>query len=105
MAKPPLKSPNKALIVSSKSSAIFAFSSVIPMKINKGTAISVSFVMVPYRRLGSAFKYPASKLPVIRPMPANISATPPSVKATGNPAIRSKITEKNNNTLSIIFSV
>ena len=45
--KPPLIDPNNSPIDCNNSPAIFVFSSIIPIKINKGTATKASFVIVP----------------------------------------------------------
>ena len=80
---PPRNGPNSAAMVSSRLSATRDRSSMTPMKTNSGTAISVSLVMIPYRRFGSASRKAASKTPNHPPTMAKISDTPARVKATG----------------------
>ena len=92
---PPRRLPRRALIVSSKSSAMRARSSVTPMKTNKGTATSISLVIIPNRRLGSPNSRASLKLPPSTPRPAKISAVPPSDSATGKPASSTRITTPN----------
>src|SRR5690606_20572675 len=82
---PPRSRPNSKLIVSSSSSARRDRSSMTPMNTNSGTATSTSFVIVPKMRCGSADRKASSKTPRAIPRTAKISATPPSVKATGEP--------------------
>ena len=85
MPSPPVLSPKPLAIAVNSSSAILARSSVTPMRINKGTATSVSFVTVPNIRPGNAPTKLASKYPAITPPPANKSAVPANVNATGKP--------------------
>ncbi len=95
MPRPPRSVPNKELRVSSNSSAMRARSSVIPMNTNKGTATSVSLVMMPNTRLGSPDRKAASKPPPRTPPSANKRAVPPRENATGKPASSSSTTATN----------
>ena len=65
------------------------------MNTNSGTATSVSLLMIPKIRFGSPDSSASLKLPVTTPAPANRSAVPPSVNATGKPASNSPITVRN----------
>ena len=60
-----------------------------PMNTNSGTATRISLIMaLPYTRFGKMPRNAKSNTPSSALMPANSSATPASVKATGKPAIR-----------------
>ncbi len=83
MPSPPLNCPNSLLRSSSNSSAIFAFSSVIPIKTKRGTAMSVSLFMIPKSRLGTVPRNAISNTPNSEPIKAKKSATPPKLNATG----------------------
>ena len=72
-----------------------ARSRVTPMKTNSGTATSVSLVMMPKTRFGRLSNSASLKLPVNVPTVAKISAVPPRVKATGNPASNTRMTATN----------
>ena len=85
MPRPPVLFPRPLAIADKSSSAILARSSVTPIRINNGTATSVSLVMVPNIRPDSAATKLASKCPAITPMAAKSSAVPASVNATGKP--------------------
>ena len=93
---PPRRLPNSRLKVSSSSSAILARSRVTPMNTNRGTATSVSLVMMPKIRFGSPDNSASLKTPVTTPAAANSNAVPPSVKATGKPASSTTMTVRNN---------
>ena len=54
-ARPPRSGPNTCPTVSSRSSAMPLRSRMIPMKVKKGTASSVSFCMMPNIRSGRAW--------------------------------------------------
>ena len=58
---PPLKPEKKSDILSRSSSATFDFSNNTPIKINKGTAIKVEFVITPKIRFGRVSKRYKSK--------------------------------------------
>ena len=45
--KPPLTEPNKSPIESKSLAAIFVFSSITPIKINRGTATRASLIITP----------------------------------------------------------
>ena len=90
MPRPPRMVPNRRPMFSSSSSATRLRSSITPMKTKSGTAISVSFVMVPKMRCGKAPRKERSKTPSAAPRMAKISAVPASVKATGKPASRNR---------------
>ena len=82
---PPFNLPNTLPNVSSHSSAIFDFSNIKPIKTNKGTATSNSFVIVPKIFDGiSARKFILNKSND-EAMNANKIETPAKVKATGKP--------------------
>ena len=83
MPNPPRNGPNSNAMVSSSCSATLERSSMTPMNTNRGTAISVSLIMMPYRRLGMASRKAGSKVPVMVPTRANPKAVPASEKATG----------------------
>ena len=85
MPNPPVRLPKAFAIAVSSSSAILARSSVTPIKINKGTATSVSLVMVPKIRPDKAATKLASKWPAMTPNEAKSNAVPPKVSATGKP--------------------
>jgi len=70
-------------MVSSRLSATRERSSITPMNTNRGTAIRVSLVMMPYRRFGSASRKALSNRPNRSPSPAKAKAVPPREKATG----------------------
>ena len=80
---PPRTPPNKRAILSSISSATRDFSKMVPMRMNKGTAISVVLLTVPKMRPGKADRKLGSKTPPRIPAVANTSAVPASVNATG----------------------
>ena len=88
MPRPPRRLPNSAAMVSSRFSATLERSSITPMKTNSGTAIRVSLVMMPNRRLGSASRKAPSNMPRNPPSQAKISAVPAREKATGYPRSR-----------------
>ena len=77
-ASPPRKRPNSRPIVSSRSSARPDLSNTIPMKINRGTANKVKFVITPQILRGNRWKKSTPKN-----APPNSNATAPKVKATG----------------------
>ena len=79
------KSEKKSDILSSSSSATFDFSNNTPIKINKGTAIKVEFVITPKIRLGKVSKRNKSKKPKRLVINAKIIETPARVKATEKP--------------------
>ena len=83
IARPPLKPLNNLDKLSSRFSARLDFSSITPIKINNGIAISVALSIIPYSRFGRAYRKAISKLPAIFPKKANNSAVPASEKATG----------------------
>ena len=78
MESPPRRRPNSSAMVSSKSAARPDLSSVIPIKMNKGTATRVKFCITPQMRRGSRLKKG-------RPNPISPyrMANAPMVKATG----------------------
>ena len=92
---PPRTGPNSAPIVLSKSSAIFERSSVTPMNMNSGTAISTSLRMIENIRCGNALRKDASKTPAPVAMNANSSEPPAKLNATGKPNSISAITHTN----------
>ncbi len=94
MPRPPRKVPNRPLRVSSSSSAMRALSRVTPINTNKGTATRVSLFIMPKTLFGRPDNRASLNSPAITPMAAKISATPPSVNATGNPASKTMITVK-----------
>ena len=69
----------------SRSSATRDRSRMTPISTNRGTAISVWLCMIepPSIRLGKAFRKESGNTPSAMPTSAKISATPPSVSATG----------------------
>ena len=83
MARPPRKRPSNAAMLSRSSSATRDFSRITPIRMNRGTAISVTLLMVPNRRPGRASRKAGSKTPASVPTAANSRAVPPRVKATG----------------------
>src|ERR1043166_5351576 len=85
--RPPGNAPNSRPIVSSRSSAMRERSSITPMKMNSGMASSTALVITPKRRCGSAPRRPTSMAPNAWPISAKARDTPPSVSATGYPAI------------------
>ena len=85
MPSPPLKPEKKSDILSKSSSATFDFSSNTPIKIKRGTAIKVEFVIIPKILFGRVSKRNKSKNPKILVINAKIIETPAKVKATGNP--------------------
>ena len=82
---PPLKPEKKSDILSRSSSATFDFSNNTPIKINKGTAIKVEFVITPKILFGRVSKRNKSKTPKKLVIKAKIIETPAKVKATGKP--------------------
>ena len=54
MPSPPGKAPKLRDMVPNSCSAMRDFSSITPMRMNKGTAIRVSLLMVPNIRAGNA---------------------------------------------------
>ena len=82
---PPLVDPKSSPIDCNSPAAILVFSSIIPIKINKGTATKGSLIIVPNILWG---KNPIIlKLNTSRASPRNpnIRAEPARVKATGKP--------------------
>ncbi len=82
-ASPPRKRPKRRPKVSRSSSASRDFSSIVPMKMKKGTASSVKFDIVPNVRSGMAMKRIGSKTPAIQPNTAKSIAAPARANATG----------------------
>ena len=82
--RPLVRFPRPLAMAVSSSSAILARSKVTPIRIKSGTAIRVSFVIVPNIRPDSAATKLASKCPAITPTAAKSSAVPASVSATGS---------------------
>ena len=74
--RPPLKPEKKSDILSRSSSATFDFSSNTPIKINKGTAIKVEFVITPKILFGRVSKRNKSKTPKKLVIKAKIIETP-----------------------------
>ena len=58
-------------------------SSITPMKMKSGIAISTPLVITPKMRCGNAARNPKSKMPSRLPTTAKAKDRPPSVKATG----------------------
>ena len=82
MPRPPRMEPRSVDRLLSSVSAMCVRCSVTPISTNRGTAISVWFVMMPKMRLGRNPRSPRSKTPKRAPPRANRSATPASVGAT-----------------------
>ena len=80
MAIPPLTSPNRKPIDSSRRSARLDFCSTMPMKMNSGIAIRIVLFMIDQMRCGISAKIdgPSDSRP-------KNTATPPKVNATGKP--------------------
>ena len=70
-------------MVLSRSSASLDFSSMVPMKMKKGTASRTWLLITPKMRSGSASISVQSKKPSSTPMAAKSRAVPPRLKATG----------------------
>src|SRR6185437_15315201 len=86
-AQPAWEPANRRPMVSSRSSAMRERSSITPMKMKSGMASSTSLFMTPKMRCGSAPSRPKSIVPLRVPIIAKANDTPPSVSATGYPAI------------------
>ena len=82
MPSPPRAPPMSADRLFSSVSAMWVRCSVTPISTNRGTAISVWFVMIPNTRLGRNPRSPRSNTPNRAPPNANRSATPARVGAT-----------------------
>ena len=82
---PPFMPRINSSMVVRRFSAIFDFSSIIPMKTNNGTAIKVSLPIMSKIRLGMLCRNAISNAPNILAINAKSSETPASVKATGKP--------------------
>ena len=82
---PPRTPASRRLAMLSRSSATRERSRITPISTNRGTAISVWLCMIelPSIRLGKAFRKESGNTPSAMPRSAKISATPPSVSATG----------------------
>ena len=97
IAKPPLIPENKTDKLSRRFSAIFDFSSVIPIKTKSGIARRVGLVIIPYIRFGRPVKKDASNSPRKIPITANINDVPARANETGTPKSRIAMIEMNNN--------
>ena len=87
-ASPPRSGPNICPTVSSRSSAIPLRSRMIPMKVKKGTARSVSFCMMPNTRSGRAWNSVGGNSPISMPISPKVSPVAARLKATGKPVSR-----------------
>ena len=81
--RPPRRRPKSWPMVTSRLSAMPERSSTSPMKMNSGTATSVSLSITPKKRGARLMKRMRSKWPTAWPSTAKSSDTPASVKATG----------------------
>jgi len=70
-------------MVVNKSSARPDFSSMVPMKMKKGTASRMKLDITPKIRDGMACNSDQLSMPASTPMPAKMRAVPPSEKDTG----------------------
>src|SRR5262245_41206333 len=95
IAMPPRSRPNSRAIVSSSSSARPDFSSTTPMKTNSGTAMSVTFVIVPQMRKGRMSKKSGRSAPVSTPSRPKKRPVKVRLKATGKPTKRNAIIPAN----------
>ena len=85
MPNPPLMPRMTSSMVCSRFSAILDFSSITPIKINSGTAINISLLIMPKIRLGMLCKKAMSNAPKALAMRANNRDVPARVSATGKP--------------------
>ena len=86
IAKPPGIRLSKTCKQCSKSSATPLFSSMVPIKINMGTATNIGFeAAVPHMRGNKLKNCIGSKTSSKIPTPPNNIPIPPKTKATGNP--------------------
>lgn len=82
-ARPPGTRRSRSCRVRSRSAAISLRSSITPMKMKQGTAISARFSAGAQIRATMLRNSTGWNRPRVQPMPAKINASPPRIQATG----------------------